>query len=109
MFFLLYLVQAGLFFTIPLFLSVSLGLSALDTGLRILPLSVTLLAAAVGIPRFFPTASPRRVVRLGLLAMFLGVVVLLVAMDSTRTPGSSRCRCCLPDWGSAHWPRNWAR
>jgi len=83
MFFLLYLVQAGLFFTIPLFLSVSLGLSALDTGLRILPLSVTLLAAAVGIPRFFPTASPRRVVRLGLLAMFLGVVVLLGAMDSS--------------------------
>ena len=66
MFFVLYLVQAGLFFTIPLFLSVSLGLSALDTGVRILPLSVTLLAAAVGIPRFFPNASPRRVVRLGL-------------------------------------------
>ena len=83
MFFLLYLVQAGLFFTIPLFLSVSLGLSALDTGLRILPLSVTLLAAAVGIPRFFPTASPRRVVRFGLLAMFLGLVVLLAAMDAT--------------------------
>src|SRR3954467_9300062 len=83
MFFLLYLVQAGLFFTIPLFLSVSLGLSALDTGLRILPLSVTLLAAAVGIPRYFPTASPRRVVRFGLLAMFLGVVVLLGAMDSS--------------------------
>ena len=82
MFFLLYLVQAGLFFTIPLFLSVSLGLSALDTGLRILPLSVTLLAAAVGIPRFFPDASPRRVVRFGLLAMFLGVVVLLAAMDA---------------------------
>jgi len=83
MFFLLYLVQAGLFFTIPLFLSVSLGLSALDTGLRILPLSATLLAAAVGVPRFFPAASPRRVVRLGLLAMFLGVVVLLAAMDAT--------------------------
>ena len=32
MFFLLYLVQAGLFFTIPLFLSVALGLSALETG-----------------------------------------------------------------------------
>jgi EmrB/QacA subfamily drug resistance transporter len=83
MFFQLYLVQAGLFFTIPLFLSVSLGLSALDTGLRILPLSVTLLAAAVGIPRFFPHASPRRVVRLGLLAMLLGVVVLLAALDPT--------------------------
>ena len=83
MFFVLYLVQAGMFFTIPLFLSVSLGLSALDTGLRILPLSVTLLAAAVGIPRFFPNASPRRVVRLGLLAMFAGIVVLMSAIDPT--------------------------
>jgi hypothetical protein len=83
MFLVLYLVQAGMFFTIPLFLSVSLGLSALETGVRILPLSVTLLAAAVGIPRFFPHASPRRVVRLGLLAMFAGVTVLMAAIDPT--------------------------
>lgn len=81
MFFLLYLVQAGLFFTIPLYLSVSLGLTALETGARILPLSITLIIAAVGIPRFFPDASPRRVVRLGLLAMFLGIVILLAAID----------------------------
>ena len=72
MFFFQYLVQAGLFFTIPLFLSVSLGLSALETGVRILPLSITLLLAAVGVPKVFPQASPRRVVRLGLLAMFAG-------------------------------------
>ena len=83
MFLVLYLVQAGMFFTIPLFLSVSLGLSALETGVRILPLSITLLAAAVGIPRFFPRASPRRVVRLGLLAMFGGVTVLMSAIDAT--------------------------
>ena len=48
MFFFQYLVQAGLFFVVPLFLSVCLGLSALATGARLLPLSVTLLAAAVG-------------------------------------------------------------
>ena len=82
MFLFMFLVQAGLFFTIPLFLSVALGLSALDTGIRILPLSVTLIIAAVGIPRFFPRASPRRVVRLGLLAMLAGVVVLLTALDA---------------------------
>ena len=81
MFFVEYLVQAGLFFTIPLFLSVALGLSALETGVRILPLSITLLAAAIGIPRLLPDASPRRVVRLGLLAMFAGIVVLLAAID----------------------------
>jgi EmrB/QacA subfamily drug resistance transporter len=85
MFFDQYLVQMGLFFTIPLFLSVSLGLSALETGARILPLSITLLAAAAGIPRFFPDASPRRVVRLGLLAMFAGIVALLASLDVTAS------------------------
>jgi MFS family permease len=87
MFFLQYLIQAGLFFTIPLFLSVALGLSALATGVRILPLSITLLAAAVGVPRLFPNASPRRVVRLGLLAMFIGIVVLLAATDADASAG----------------------
>jgi hypothetical protein len=44
--------------------------------------SVTLLAAAVGIPRLFPDASPRRVVRGGLLAMFAGIIVLLATIDA---------------------------
>jgi hypothetical protein len=82
MFFFQYFVQMGVFFVIPLFLSISLGLSALATGVRLLPLSVTLLLAAGGVPRFFPQASPRRVVRLGLLAMLLGSVVLLAAIDA---------------------------
>jgi EmrB/QacA subfamily drug resistance transporter len=81
MFFLQYLVQAGVFFTIPLFLSVALGLSALETGVRILPLSISLLAGAVGIPRFLPRASPRLVVRLGVFAMLAGTLVLIVALD----------------------------
>ena len=48
LFFFQYLIQAGLIFTIPLYLSVALGLSAIDTGVRILPLSLTLLLAAAG-------------------------------------------------------------
>ncbi|MGH3924493.1 MAG: MFS transporter, partial [Pseudonocardiaceae bacterium] len=81
MFFFQFLVQAGLFFTIPLYLSVALGLSAVDTGLKIMPLSVTLLIAAAGIPRFFPNVSPRLVVQAGLLAMFAGIVSLFMSMD----------------------------
>jgi MFS family permease len=80
-FFFQYLLQAGLFFTVPLFLSVALGLSAVDTGVRLLPLSATLLLAAVGVPKLFPHASPRRVVRLGFLALFAGIVVLVAALD----------------------------
>jgi MFS family permease len=81
MFFFQYLVQAGVFFVVPLFLSVCLGLSALETGARLLPLSVTLLAAAIGIPKLLPNVSPRLVVRCGLLALFAGTVVLLAGID----------------------------
>jgi EmrB/QacA subfamily drug resistance transporter len=86
MFFFQYLVQAGFFFVVPLYLSVCLGLSALATGARLLPLSFTLLAAAIGIPRFFPQASPRFVVRCGLLALLAGTVVLLGALDADSGP-----------------------
>ncbi|WP_406001131.1 MFS transporter [Streptomyces sp. NBC_00829] len=82
MFFFQYLVQMGVFFVVPLYLSVALGLSALKTGARLLPLSLTLLAAAVLIPRLFPDVSPRRVVRIGIVSMFVGAIVLLVALDT---------------------------
>jgi MFS family permease len=81
MFFFQFLLQAGLFFTIPLYLSVALGLSALDTGVRLLPLSVTLLLAATGVPRLWPTGSPRRIVSWGLVALFAGIVSLIGALE----------------------------
>ena len=85
-FFFQYLLQAGLFFAVPLFLSIALGLSAIDTGVRILPLSITLVIAAVGIPKVFPHASPRRVSQLGFLALFLGLVVFVAALDAGAGP-----------------------
>jgi EmrB/QacA subfamily drug resistance transporter len=86
MFFFQYLVQMGFFFVVPLFLSVALGLTALETGARLLPLSVTLLAAAIGIPRLLPTISPRLVVRVGLLSLLVGTVVLLAGLDADAGP-----------------------
>jgi MFS family permease len=85
-FFFQYLLQAGLFFAVPLFLSVALGLSAIETGVRLLPLSITLLLAAVGIPKLFPDASPRRVVQLGFLALFAGIVIMVAALDAGAGP-----------------------
>ncbi len=85
-FFFQYLLQAGLFFVVPLFLSVALGLSAIATGVRLLPLSVTLLLAAVGIPKVFPQASPRRVVQVGFLALFAGIAVMVAALDAGAGP-----------------------
>jgi MFS family permease len=85
-FFFQYLLQAGLFFAVPLFLSVALGLSAIETGVRLLPLSITLLLAAVGVPKVFPDASPRRVVRIGFIALFAGIVVMMAALEVGAGP-----------------------
>ena len=86
MFFFQYLAQAGLFFVVPLYLSVCLGLSALATGARLLPLSITLLAAAIGVPKLFPTVSPRLVVRCGLFSLLAGTIVLLALLDTGSGP-----------------------
>jgi EmrB/QacA subfamily drug resistance transporter len=76
-----FLIQAGVFFIVPLFLSVVLGLSPMATGVRLLPLSLSLLVAAVGIPRLRPNANPRRVVRIGMLALVAGILVLIASLQ----------------------------
>jgi hypothetical protein len=65
---------------------VALGLSAIATGVRLLPLSLTLLLAAVGVPRLFPHASPRLVVRLGFLSLFAGIAVMVALLDISAGP-----------------------
>ncbi|EME51147.1 drug resistance efflux protein [Rhodococcus ruber BKS 20-38] len=92
MFFAQFLIQAGVFFSVPLFLSVVLELSALETGVRILPLSIALVLAAVGIPKLRPQANPRLVVRLGLGTMALGILILVGGMD----PGASAAVVSIP-------------
>ncbi len=81
MFFFQFLVMMGLFFVIPLYLSVALGLSAIDTGIKITPLALSMLIAAAGTPKVFPKASPRRVVDIGFVATVIGIVVLICTMD----------------------------
>ncbi|MBO0883133.1 MAG: MFS transporter [Mycobacterium sp.] len=86
MFLFQYLVQAGIFFTIPLFLSVVLELSAVETGVRLVPLSLALLVSALGVPRVWPNASPRRVVQAGLLLLLAATALLIAVIDPPATP-----------------------
>jgi EmrB/QacA subfamily drug resistance transporter len=87
LFFFQFLVQGGVFFAVPLLLTIVLGLDPLQTGLRILPLSVALLLAAAGIPKVAPHASPRLVVRLGILGMLAGIVVLAAGLSPAANAG----------------------
>jgi MFS family permease len=82
----MFLVQAGIFFVVPLFLSIALGLSAIETGVRLLPLSLTLLLFAAGVPRLRPDASPRRVINLGFMSLFAGLVLLIALLDIGAGP-----------------------
>lgn len=55
--------------------------AALATGVRLVPLSISLLVTALLIPKLRPNASPRRVVRVGLLLLLAGAVVLAAGLD----------------------------
>jgi len=86
------MIQAGAFFAVPLFLSVVLGLNALQTGVRLVPLSIALLVTAVGVPKVWPKANPRRVVRIGLLLLIVGIGFLVAGMD----PGADAAVLNIP-------------
>lgn len=68
----------GTFFVLPLYLQTVLGFDALETGIILLPLSLSLLIFALGGARLAGRYSPRRIVLAGLLAM-LGGLLLMVA------------------------------
>lgn len=75
-----YAVTAGLFFMVPVYLQMTLGLDALQTGIKIFPLSVSLILFSVAgtvLSRFW---SPRRIVRVGQLVLVLSAGILLGAV-----------------------------
>jgi MFS family permease len=68
----------GTFFVLPLYLQTVLGYDALQTGIVLLPLSLSLLVFALGGARLAGRYSPQRIAAAGLLGM-LGGLILLVA------------------------------
>ncbi|MFF4353489.1 MFS transporter [Streptomyces sp. NPDC001530] len=75
------LILLGLFFAIPLYLQVVQGFDAFQTGLRLLPVSVTMLVTSVIAARLGRMVGPRRVVRLALATLAASIVWLLATID----------------------------
>jgi MFS family permease len=76
-----YLIIGAVFFVIPVYLQMTLGLNALETGVRIFPLSLAIVLASVVGTRMSTTKSPKRIVRLGQLLLIFGVLVLLGSIN----------------------------
>ena len=73
---------AGLFFMVPVYLQMTLGLDALQTGMRIFPLSISLILFSVVGTRLSRRWSPRRVVRVGQWILVGSAILLLTAVSS---------------------------
>ncbi len=72
-----YAITAGLFFMVPVYLQMTLGLDALATGTKIFPLSVSLILFSVVGTRLSARWSPRRIVRWGQSILVVSSLVLL--------------------------------
>ncbi len=77
------LILMGVFFVIPLYLQLVLGLSALETGIKMLPVSITMfLTSAIG-SRLSNRFTVRTIVRTGLLVTIAGTLILLATIRPT--------------------------
>ena len=75
-----YLIIAGVFFVLPLYLQLVLGKDALQTGLKILPISVSMMVAAMAGPRLAARRSPRMVSQWGLGILFVGIIGVMATI-----------------------------
>ncbi len=75
------LILMGIFFTVPLFLQIVQGLDALETGVRMLPASVGLFAAALAGSALAKRFPARALVRIGLVIDLIAALLLLDTIE----------------------------
>lgn len=78
-----YAVTAGLFFMVPVYLQMTLGLDALQTGIKIFPLSISVILFSIAGTVLSRLWSPRRIVRSGQVILVVSSLFLLwsVSLD----------------------------
>ncbi len=76
-----YFTIAALFFVIPVYLQTILGYDALQTGIKIIPLSIGLVAFSALGSRMSSKRSAKQITRLGQFIMALGVLLTLASVQ----------------------------
>ena len=75
------LIVMGTFFVLPVYLQVVLGFDAFETGKRLFPMSISMLAAALTGAKVATRFGPRALVQVGLGAMAIAALVLVGTID----------------------------
>ncbi len=81
------LILMGVFFTMPLYLQLVLGLDALQTGIRMLPVSIAMFVAAIAGAGLRSRFAVRTVVRAGFGSAVVAIVLLLSTVAPTLREG----------------------
>jgi EmrB/QacA subfamily drug resistance transporter len=82
------LILMGIFFTIPLYLQLVLGMDALDTGIRMLPVSIAMFGASLAGSWLATRFATRSIIRAGLSVVVLSALGLLASIDPELTGAS---------------------
>ena len=77
------LILMGIFFVVPLYLQLVLGLNALETGIKMLPVSITMFVTSAIGSRLSNRFPVRSIVRTGLLVTMAGAIILLSTIKPT--------------------------
>jgi len=80
-----YIIIASIFFVVPIYLQMVTGLDALQTGLKLMPLSVALIICSILGTKLVSKHSPRFIVRIGQVLLVFGSIFLLAAINRDLT------------------------
>ncbi len=80
-----YTVIAAVFFVVPIYLQMVLGFDALETGMKILPLSVALIIFSLVGTKLTLRRSPKQIVRFGQILLVTGILFLLESINPELT------------------------
>ena len=75
------LLTAGLFFVMPVYLQMVLGLDALQTGIKIFPLSVSLVIFSLIGARLVAKFTPKKIIVWGKYLIVIGIIAILYSID----------------------------
>lgn len=77
-----YTIIAAVFFIIPVYLQMTLGYDSLKTGVKIFPLSVSLIIFSVIGTRLVSRWSPKKIIRVGQYVLIVSSVLLLSSVSA---------------------------
>jgi len=82
------LILLGIFFTLPLYLQIVLGFDALETGIKMLPISITMFITSSSGPVLNARFGAKRVVQAGFVLLVVAAFAMLQTIEPALDNGS---------------------